>query len=236
MRTALYLISISIILLTFFANEVYLINSISIRNKHYIITIPKVDQNLSSYGISCELGFFNKIAHADIFLNNNSWVRIHSSGPSLLRDAEKEEILFWDGSLKKVVIWVGTPAREPIFWITKQRSCNAEKVNDTFLVDIGRGSTLFLKFSGPILLQTNELNVSCNTREVVVSGRGWSSLIPAEGVNEIQLILGNNITIYLNKNVMTAVEANVSRITWIKIIGNFSEIGALRGAFRWTNS
>ncbi|MGB9631564.1 MAG: hypothetical protein ACPL09_06275 [Candidatus Methanodesulfokora sp.] len=235
MRTALYLVSISVILLAFFIN-MYVINLVETGNRHYIVTMPKIDRDLSSYGISCELGLFNKLVHVDTFVDNNNWVKIHSSGSSLLRDAEKEEILLWNGNLTKVVIWVGTPAREPIFWITRQRSCNAKKVNDTFLVDIESGSTLFLKFNGPILLQTNELNVSYNTNEAVVSGRGWSSLIPAEKVNEIQLIFGNNITIYLNKNIMTTVEASISKITWMKITGNFSEIGALRGAFQWTNS
>ena len=236
MRTALYLVSISIVLLVFFVNGASLISSIEAGNQKEIVTIPRIDQDLSSYGVSCELGLLNKLVHVDIFVNNGSWIKIHSSGPSLLRDAEREEIVFWDGNLTRVIVWAGTPARESIFWITKQRSCNAKKVNDTFLVNMKGDSMLYIRFHGPILLQTNEFNISYNMNEVTVSGLGWSSVIPAGEVDEMQLIFGDNLTIYLNKNIAATIETHISSINWIKIIGDFSEIGALKGAFPWMNS
>jgi len=236
MRTALYLVSISIVLLVFFVNGASLISSIEARNQEEIIKMPRIDQDLSSYGISCELGLLNKLVHVDIFVNNGSWIKIRSSGSSLLRNAEREEIVLWNGNLTKLVLWIGTPAREPIFWIIKQRSCNANKVNDTFIVNMKGDSMLYIKFHGPILLQTNEFNISYNMNEVVVSGLGWSSVIPAGEVDEMQLIFGDNLTIYLNKNIVATIEAHISSINWIKIIGDFSEIGALKGAFPWMNS
>ncbi|RSN74368.1 hypothetical protein, partial [Candidatus Methanodesulfokora washburnensis] len=63
MRTALYLVSISIVLLVFFVNGASLISSIEARNQEEIIKMPRIDQDLSSYGISCELGLLNKLVH-----------------------------------------------------------------------------------------------------------------------------------------------------------------------------
>lgn len=236
MRTALYLVSISLILLLFFVNEVSILSSVRAGNQHDMVVMPKIGRNLSSYGVSCELGLFNKLVHIDVFVYNGSWVKILSSGPSLLENAEREELVLWDKGLKKVVLWIGTPTREPIFWDTGERSCGARRVNDTLLVDLEGGSMLYIRFNGPILLQTNELNISYNINEVIASGSGWSSVIPVDGADEMQLIFGNNITIYLNKNVAAVVGVHVSRINWIRITGSYSEIGALRGAFPWTSS